>query len=108
MASFCIPAHLYALPRCNAFLFAPLKGVYGSTVVQHEVYWLRCQRYIELNPCALVWSVTLATIDGQALARTHLGLARAHQFYLALGTNHVERQDTYWQLSSQVISTGVM
>ena len=50
MASFCIPAHLYALPRCNAFLFAPLKGVCESTVVEQEAYWLRCQRYIELNP----------------------------------------------------------
>ena len=107
MASFCIPAHLYALPRCNAFLFAPLKGVCESTVVQQEAHWLRCQRYIELNPCALVWSVTLATIDGQALARTLFGLSPSTPILPRIGDKPcrtprhllatVESGDKYWR-----------
>ena len=69
------------------------EGRFRSCPTQEASYLLACQRYIELNPPAPVWSSYRANADGQESA-----LITPHPLYLMLGANPAARQAAYREL----------
>jgi putative transposase len=78
------------------------EGRFRSSIVQAEVYLLRCQRYIELNPVragmvdtpgAYRWSSFSANALGHCSA-----LVTPHSLFLVLGTHESSRRAAYFEL----------
>jgi len=81
------------------------EGRYKASVVQHERYFLLCQRYIELNPVRAQmvtkpsdyrWSSYRSNADGEASP-----MLSPHQVYLALGADGGSRCRAYRALFAQ-------
>lgn len=84
---------------------SPWEGRFWSSVIGHADYFLRCQRYIELNPvrAALVdrphgyrWSSYRCNAWGRAS-----GLIQPHAEYMALGSTSKARQSAYRSLIAE-------
>lgn len=89
------------------------EGRFNSNLVQHEHYFLRCQRYIELNPVRAamvadpgdyVWS----SYRAHALGSVSPKLWTPHETYLALGHNPTERCAGYRELFKQELGREVL
>src|SRR5687768_4096313 len=75
------------------------EGRFRSSLVQHQGYLLKCQRYIELNPVragmvqfpgTYAWSSYRANAELRSSA-----LVTPHEEYLALGETSEERAEVY-------------
>jgi putative transposase len=88
------------------------EGRFRSCPVQEEIYFLGCQRYIELNPvranmvphpAEYRWSSYRANAQGELDA-----LVEPHSLYLALGSGAVERQLAYRELFRYELEPGMV
>jgi putative transposase len=84
------------------------EGRFRSCIVDHDRYFLTCQRYIELNPVragmtrdpgSYPWSSYRANAMGEASP-----LITPHLVYMGLGTHDTERRASYRHLFTEVIS----
>lgn len=75
------------------------EGRFKSSVVQEDQYFLRCMRYIELNPVRAGMVADPGLYRWSSYRHNGLGLAdervSAHPEYLALGLNETERLAAY-------------
>jgi putative transposase len=73
-----------------------------STIVQAEVYLLRCQRYIELNPVRAGMVDTPGAYRWSSFSANALGhrsaLVTPHSLFLVLGTHESSRRAAYLEL----------
>jgi len=78
------------------------EGRYKSTPVDTEQYLLICYRYIELNPVRANMTDNPANYPWSSFRHNATGqknnLVTAHDRYLALGNNEIERQQAYRDL----------
>ena len=74
------------------------QGRFFASVIEDEAYFLRCQRYIELNPvrgrlCAhaadYVWSSYVANVEGID------SFIQPHELFMRLGRTEVVRRSAY-------------
>jgi putative transposase len=85
------------------------EGRFKSSVIDTEIYWFTCMRYVELNPvrAGLVadpgdyrWSSYRSNALG-----THDRLITPHSLYRSLGQSAVSRQQSWRELCGEAIST---
>lgn len=78
-------------------------------MVDSESYILRCYRYIELNPVRARMVASPDEYPWSSFTCNALGssnsLLRPHESYLSLGSNCMERSDTYREFVMQAISS---
>jgi putative transposase len=83
------------------------EGRFRSFVIETESYWLKCMRYIELNPvrAGMVskphqyrWSSAPAHLEG-----SQDELLTSHPLYVRLGTTATERQRAWRAMCGEVV-----
>lgn len=88
------------------------EGRFRSTVIDSELYFFECSRYVELNPvragitndpASFAWS----SYQHNALGRVEPGLA-PHALYLRLGATASERRLAYRALFAQSLDAGAV
>ncbi len=84
------------------------EGRFRSSLVQQEVYFLTCQRYIELNPVRAGMVIDPASYKWSSY-RAHAGggsptMWTPHRIYTALGDTAAERQSAYRELVSAAVN----
>jgi len=88
------------------------EGIYRSSLIQGDAYLLNCTRYIELNPVRAGMTADPGHYRWSSYHCHAFGkvprLWTAHAQYLSLGENATERQNTYRELMSQVLSADVI
>lgn len=75
------------------------EGRYHACLVDADAYFLRCSRYIELNPVRAAMVARPADYPWSSYGANALGLAdpllRSHPSYIALGDDDLDRQRAY-------------
>jgi putative transposase len=88
------------------------EGRYKATLIDTEIYFLSCMRYIELNPVRAGMVKHPAEYRWSSYAFNALGreneLLVPHQEYRRLGRNDEQRQLRYRQLFRSRLSAGVV
>jgi putative transposase len=83
------------------------EGRFRSFVIETESYWLKCMRYVELNPVRA--GMTSRSDDYRwSSARAHLAgyedkVLTPHGLYMRLGTTATERQRAWRAICGEVV-----
>jgi len=84
------------------------EGRYKASLVQNDLYFLTCQRYIELNPVRAGMTNSPADYPYSSYAHNALGkfdpVITPQPVYLSLGDGPRERQDAYKKLFTDQLS----
>jgi putative transposase len=83
------------------------EGRFRSFVIETESYWLKCMRYVELNPVR-AGMVSRSEEYRWSSARAHIAgrddeLLTTHHLYMRLGATTHERQSTWRAICGEVV-----
>jgi putative transposase len=85
------------------------EGRYNAHLIESEIYWFRCMRYVELNPVRA--AMVRAPEEHRWCSYHALGcgapdaLITPHRLYLALGASETERQLAYRRLCNDQLTS---